>query len=539
VSFVGVVVPIPFFRRLGKKSVPWISFSVFMGLAAAFTGVATGTYARSRQIDSDKKSKPVYAQPAGPLFVVISVSKQHLSVYGNNGLVSRAPVSTGMPGHSTPMGIFSILEKERFHRSNIYSGAPMPFMQRITWSGVAMHQGVLPGYPASHGCIRMPGEFARRLYGMTKGNERVIITRQDIAPVDFSHPRLPVPKMSPMPAAIDVASGPAQGLQTALAVNAVSQPAGGSEKVDVAVKPADAGAKLPAAERLVNPIEFARIMKTKAAADAVAAAAAVRPAQEEAVSKNREVKLANVELRKADIALENVKDRVESLESQIKRAKDEAAANTATAAKALAGEALKEVEARVAAARQAKEQKDGDAAVAMKTFRNAESASRAASDVVKTWNRRLEPLSVFISRKTSRLYVRQGHMKVFDVPVTISQPEKPLGTHLFMAMQPEQNAEQNAPVLRWLVLSIPDASTGSEDRSRRSGKRRSRYEEDAAPRIPVSASSAADALDRIQVSGDVAEKISEMIWSGSSVIVSDSGLSGETGDGTDFIILTR
>src|SRR5204863_5277712 len=95
-------------------------------------------------------------KPEGPLVITISIQHQHLRVYDVNGFYAEAPVSTGMAGHSTPMGVFSVLEKQRWHRSNIYSGAPMPFMQRITWSGVAIHQGVLPGYPASHGCIRMP-----------------------------------------------------------------------------------------------------------------------------------------------------------------------------------------------------------------------------------------------------------------------------------------------------------------------------------------------------------------------------------------------
>src|SRR3974377_621907 len=103
------------------------------------------------------------AAPEAPLFFVISLKKQQVSVYSPKGLYSQSPVSTGQPGHPTPMGIFTILNKELYHESNIYSGAPMPFMQRITYTGVAMHEGILPGYPASHGCIRMPREFARRM----------------------------------------------------------------------------------------------------------------------------------------------------------------------------------------------------------------------------------------------------------------------------------------------------------------------------------------------------------------------------------------
>ena len=106
-------------------------------------------------------------------------------------------VSTGTASHPTPTGVFSIIEKDRFHRSNLYHNAPMFFMQRVTWSGVAMHEGVLPGYPASHGCIRLPRDFAARLWPTTKLGVRVIIARDEVAPVDFAHPRLFAPRPKP------------------------------------------------------------------------------------------------------------------------------------------------------------------------------------------------------------------------------------------------------------------------------------------------------------------------------------------------------
>jgi len=128
--------------------------------------------------------------PEGPLIIAISIQHQHLKVFDINGLFAETPISTGMAGHSTPMGVFSVLEKQRWHRSNIYSGAPMPYMQRITWSGVAMHEGVLPGYPASHGCIRMPGAFAVKMFSWTKRGARVIVVPGDISIEEFSHPKL-------------------------------------------------------------------------------------------------------------------------------------------------------------------------------------------------------------------------------------------------------------------------------------------------------------------------------------------------------------
>ena len=141
------------------------------------------------------------AKPQGPLILSISIQRQKLSIYDANGFFAETPISTGMPGHPTPMGVFSVLEKEKMHHSNIYSGAPMPFMQRITWSGVAIHAGVLPGYPASHGCIRMPMAFAVKMYGWTRPGARVFVTPGDITPASFSHPLLAAQKVVPQPVA--------------------------------------------------------------------------------------------------------------------------------------------------------------------------------------------------------------------------------------------------------------------------------------------------------------------------------------------------
>ena len=123
------------------------------------------------------------------------------------------------------------------------------------------------------------------------------------------------------------------------------------------------------------------------------------------------------------------------------------------------------------------------------------------------------------------------------MPVTIRDPEKPFGTHLYMAMPPAKSGAADAPKLRWVVMTLPEASADT-DRSR---KRRSRYydDDDDSPRVPAPATSASTALDRIEFPAEVAGKISEMLWAGGSLIVSDSGISHETDDYSDFIILTR
>jgi len=115
-----------------------------------------------RPVERSQPAEPKAAdgkKPAGLLYAVVSLADQHVSFYDANGLWERSVISTGVAGHPTPPGIFTILEKERWHRSNIYSGAPMPYMQRLAWTGVAMHERVVTGRPASHGCIRLPGDL--------------------------------------------------------------------------------------------------------------------------------------------------------------------------------------------------------------------------------------------------------------------------------------------------------------------------------------------------------------------------------------------
>lgn len=113
--------------------------------------------------------------PRGPLAIVVSLPEQRAYVYRNGVRIGTSTVSTGKPGYETPSGIYTILQKHREHYSNLYDDAPMPFMQRLTWSGVALHAGALPGYPASHGCVRLPVDFAERLFAATVPGTVVVI----------------------------------------------------------------------------------------------------------------------------------------------------------------------------------------------------------------------------------------------------------------------------------------------------------------------------------------------------------------------------
>src|SRR5262249_38134181 len=149
----------------------------------------------NKHTKSDLAKKPqVQDASKGPLQIIISIADQRISVYENGALIARSSVSTGVERHPTPLGVFSVISKHKWHRSNIYSAAPMPYMQRITWSGIALHAGDLPGHPASHGCIRLKNDFAVRLWHLTKRGTRVIIAHEDVRPVEVSNRRLFVPK---------------------------------------------------------------------------------------------------------------------------------------------------------------------------------------------------------------------------------------------------------------------------------------------------------------------------------------------------------
>jgi L,D-transpeptidase catalytic domain len=360
--------------------------------------------------------------PSGPLMIIVSIGSQHVSLYADGAFVARGPVSTGMHGHPTPVGVFTVIQKDRYHRSNIYSAAPMPYMQRITWSGVAIHQGVLPGYPASHGCIRTSTDFAMRLWGITKLGVRVIVSRSDVTPASIANPHLfalrtdPPPEVKPEPAVLRVQEPP-DGVVPA--VNRVS--ADGQDVNNPLELRGSAPADTPAAE----PAGPAPIDAAKAAADAAMLAEPPRKGT---------------------------------------------------------------------------------------------------------------TISVFVSRKTNRLYVRQNYQPLFDVPVEIRDPDRPLGTHVYTALEPEKDGKN----MRWSVLTMPGDAPAAAERSAHHGKR-SRLEREAEmpQQKPSASAGAGDALNRIDIPQPVIERISEMLTPGSSLIVSDQPMSGETGRDTDFIILTH
>jgi lipoprotein-anchoring transpeptidase ErfK/SrfK len=501
-------------------------------------------------------------KPQGPLIIAISIEKQVLKIYDANGYFAATPISTGMRGHSTPMGVFSVIQKHKYHHSNIYSGAPMPNMQRITWSGVAMHAGVLPGYPASHGCIRMPMNFAVKMWGWTRMGARVVITPGELAPESFSHPLLATQKTAPLAAAepqkkADIAAAaksdkaaiadpatvsaysetslelkstlghdlakPAASTHTADASSALSQPGSQVTIIDapVASNPAmkadddAAGPVDKAGDAPETRIQAAETAPAESSASADQVAKSELPAgdsvkAEDAKSEAAKIEpaeLATIKAETASVDTRKTIDQTEQTTEQVKAAADAASATPD----------VKKDQTRPS---------DMEKAAAPKP-----------EPVLAAAPRRSGQIAVFVSKKDSKLYVRQNFAPLFDVPVTIAPGDRPLGTHVFTA----QTDKDDANVVHWSVVSMPVAAryAARQDDDERASRRRKTTGAIEVKPVPHP-DSAAEALDRLTIPADAMARINEALTTGGSIIVSDQGINGgETGEGTDFIIPFR
>lgn len=454
-------------------------------------------------------------KPKGPLIIAISINRQTLKVYDANGFFAETPVSTGMRGHSTPLGVFSIIQKQKWHRSNIYSGAPMPYMQRITWSGIAMHAGVLPGYPASHGCIRMPTSFAIKLWGWTRTGARVIITPGEVTPAEFSHPMLVTHRPEPVP--VDTAAGPTSTVgevRTADASGATLQASSPSDS------PA-AGSMTPAEHRLDA--------DAMASADPSELRSAIGP-------DNTPSKLASEPSAvSADPANETKSPETKS--TDVGPAEDHGDTNpsdiAATDAPTIQPDANKtnpadnEAQPKVASA--------AGADVPVKDQSQSSPASTAKAEMLPTL-KRSGRIAVFVSRKDSKIYVRQNFAPLFDAPITIAASDRPLGTHVFTAEADKDSKDD----FHWSVVSLPTVAHRAPRAVHESRNHRRNASARIEPKPAPVPDSAADALNRIEIPEDVMTKIAESLATGDSIVVSDQGIAGgETGEGTDFIVTLR
>lgn len=473
-----------------------------------------GASSKKKEVVAEKEAG---TKPQGPLVIVVSIDRQKVTVYDSNGVFAEAPVSTGMKGHSTPMGVFSVIQKHKFHHSNIYSGAPMPYMQRITWSGVAMHAGVLPGYPASHGCIRMPMAFAVKMWNWTKMGARVLVTPGQMSPQNFSHPLLASVRVPPQPAA---SLEPQTNAGDKADRGAEAKPA---ETKPVETKTASADGVLKLRSSVGH-----TVMSDVTTGNAPALEEAAAPADK------AEVKSETKTAEASDAAKP-----VEAAEAP-KAAKTEPAKPETTRV-----EPAKAEPAKTEAADSAKKPDAPALATSPDAKKDESRAAEPAPAAKPEAPRRAGQIAVFISRKDSKLYVRQNFAPLFEMPVTIAASDRPLGTHVFTA----EADKSDSNVLHWSVVSLPVSvrAAAREDDGRVSRRQR------GAAVIPVAAKpvtakpvtakpvltpdSPAEALDRITIPADTMAKINEMLTSGSSIIVSDQGINqGETGEGTDFIV---
>lgn len=445
-------------------------------------------------------------QLSGPLLMIVSLSSQRMTVYGAGGALASTRVSSGMEGHRTPTGIFSVIQKEKFHRSNIYSGAPMPFMQRITWSGIALHAGVLPGYPASHGCIRMPYDFATQFYTQTRIGARVVVTPHDVEAVHFDHPKLPKPLFTDATTpALAGGDGPRVAV-TSLTTAAVSR----------RINPAQRAVQTRADAQ--QRLQLAQNAAKAAIVDAQAKSAAAVPA---ALARNE-----------AEDAAEAAQAKLEAAEQALTTATSPEARERAAATRDAAAKAATEAQSALRAAIDDEQPKRDAAFSAALASKAADAEVVAASDAYEAASKGLEPISVFVSRKEGKVFVRQGFRPMYEAPVTIADPDASIGTHTFLATAP--NAAEAG--LEWLAVSMPGSAAEADVHQ---PIRRISTREPAAV-VTYATRSAAEALDRITLSPETAAYIADRVWVGGSLTISDERISGETEDNTtDFVVLTR
>jgi hypothetical protein len=439
-----------------------------LAIAVLATLIAAGNHGGATDRRSERPVESIASRAAGdPIMAIVSLHNQRITVYDANGWVLRAPVSSGQKERETPAGIFSVIQKDADHHSNLYDDAYMPNMQRLTWSGIALHGGPLPGYPASHGCVRMPFDFAERLFDMTELGLRVIVAPTDAAPVQIVHPAL-----------------------------LLSKPGAG----------ALAAARNAEADEAARKADQARLVAGTAFREAAQAMAQVR------VAENLKLR-ADAQLAAAETALGSAISA--EAKEQAERAKAQAVAKIA------------DLQVQLATAKAELQPKLDALTTASEASVVAETAQVAAAEAARQVAREREPVSVLISRKTQRLYVRQAFEPILEKPVTILDADRPIGTHIFTAVE-RTNGETT---MRWNVVSLdggrpPGGVVESQGRG---------HSRDVEP-ILTDPGSAKSALDRIVIPQEVLDRIVG-IAPRSSLIITDEALSSETGKGTDFVVI--
>ena len=491
---------------------------------------------------SDKKSKPdsdakpgkaalreadkTPPIPKGQLHIIVSLDKQRATLFADGVAVAQSKVSSGTVTHPTQMGVFNILQKNRHHVSNLYD-APMPYMQRITWSGTALHEGPLPGYPASHGCVRLPTEFAQLLWRTTKLGARVIIARDEAAPVAIEHERL------------FVARAKTEDIKTEPQAEPITKP-NTIPKTEPKIEPKPAPRPELISEPKTAPARDGEPIATRP--PVLVKTADASPVMRGATMPELAKPLVTATVRNAMAAEQPTKLPL-SDEPDVIAMPPAPAITGATPASTRAAsiEALAKAEPRAEPKAEPVAQPAVEPAIPAKESSPvvvAPPAPVAAVIAAAEPPRRKGIVSVFVSLKAQRLYVRQNMEPLFDVPVTIARPGEPIGTHVYTAMGPKAGSDG----LRWTVVSIPSAyKPAPEPKTSDNGKkpRNEKPKVKAVEYIPGPLPSPRAALDRITMPQDAVDRIAALVTPGASLIVSDNKLSGETGNTTDFIVETQ
>lgn len=553
-----------------------------------------------------------------PLTIVVSLREQSLKLFDSRGLVAQSGISSGRSGYSTPTGIFTILQKNRTHYSNLYDSAPMPNMQRLTWSGVALHAGHLPGYPASHGCIRLPYAFSRQLFSMTKLGTRVIVHDDMVEPQQFNHPRLFAalpPGVADVPhpvrrADVVAARSKAAGLSTVSAMLGVTPAAAAEAAIEIAALPggqANIDALKASTTQGVR-TRVTALAERQADIDTKASVIADREklhgeAADTLADMNQRLRRARTDLAASRNALPSLKRNVQRMERAlveaerefkrfIERQQREMSRAEARAAKrnelhradaesdldtdtlVARADARKAEAGADAAAQEAAAKQEGEFEAAnlqalydleaareilraqagiitnrqtaitaiqqeLLDIRKVYNQTRSALDLARDEYKRAvaavqqfpKPATVFISRRTGMLKIRQGYTDVYATPVKLSFPEARIGTHVFTAMSYADTTETK---LQWHAISLTDEMPELPRRARRGDSAGTTSSQSLPP-----APNAANALDRIELSDEAKLRITELVKPGSALIISDDRASPETGAHTDIIVQPR
>ncbi|MGE0698813.1 MAG: L,D-transpeptidase family protein [Hyphomicrobiaceae bacterium] len=536
-------------RIAGGVGRRWATGFSLAALLAASQAVSGSAYAQSPAGDTETEyGEGLPSFPSeGPLLAVVSLPSQQVRIFDRNGLIASSKVSTGRKGHDTPEGVFSIIERKVEHNSNLYDDASMPFMQRITWSGVALHEGVVPGYRASHGCIRLPSGFAEQLFRTTRIATRVLIAGHDEAPAPISHPLLMQPgKFTPQVAAPPVLQAPPAtttgGLDEApmmLGAQRLPRPA-----IPVSAPgPAVPDASSPQAVAPVDPgptVAELRARRLVAEKRLAAATRAVEGSKGGVRPLLVEQGKAEKALRQAIALTRRAEGRAESLDKALTAARAPGAERAAFVTHVDALIELARARGRELVAQDAAAGKGAAAAALTDKVRKLEAERQAAQNEVRSITRKLTPATLLVSRQTGRIYVRQAFHPVLELPVTIRDPGRPLGTHVFTAF----DADGQGAALKWHGLTLETPSGGPPVPPAQPSADPSRRRKGEAPRVvhhprqdPLETARAA--LDRIEIPQAVLARVVPSLQAGATLIVSDLGPSIETGPGTDLVVQVR